>query len=345
MSMSLTFRNATAVTLLCGLTVQSASALTPASGQTVPTFSSSPCAGEITITGSTALGSFYQFPAGTNDYLDVDGDACSGLTACVQNLATPFAPGAAIATFWALTYRGVGSINGLTEFVDWELTPPAHTVFPITQPSGTSFFNGFLYIDSNGNINWPNTGCPTGTGQPFCTDFVDMAVGDVPIDYSIIAGAPGDALWSRKPGQSGYGQNALTSNTGYTNLLASLSRPGAPLPLNTNLASPDAQTVFNTKVCWVPFALIANRGTGLQDVRMTQLQHLWASGRLPSGENLVAATRSIGSGTRNTCMNAMRIDPSFGRGENLGNQYPSNLNSHLGPNFLPTNAEGSGRME
>lgn len=346
MSKYLTFRNAAAITLLCGMAVQSASALTPASGQTVPTFAPvSPYGGEITVTGATLFGDFFRFPAQTNDYIDANGDGCSGPTACVQNLATPFAPGAAISTFWAVTYRGVGSVNGLKEFVDWEIAPVANTVFPMTAPSAPSFFNGFQFIDANGNINWPNVGCLAGTGQPFCPEFIDIAVSDVPIDYGVIFGIPADARWDRKPEQSGYGQNPRLSNTGYPSLLQTLSRAGALVSLNTNTAAPDAQTIYNTKVAYVPIAILTNRGTGLQDVRMTQLQHLFVTGRLPSGENLAAATRSVGSGTRNASMNSLNIDPSFARGDNLGNEFTTSLNSHLGPNFLSTNAEGSSRME
>src|SRR5262245_27631221 len=134
--------------LLAWTQAHPAAALTPAAGQTVPTFvpAGSQHAGEIMITGATLFGDFFRFPAQTNDYLDANGNGCSGPSACVENLATVFAPGAAINTFWAVTYRGVGSVNGLREFVDWQISPPANTVFPNASPASPSFFNGFQYI-------------------------------------------------------------------------------------------------------------------------------------------------------------------------------------------------------
>ena len=117
------------------------------------------------------------------------------------------------------------------------------------------------------------------------------------------------------------------------------------MSLNLNIASPDENTIFDSQIAWVPTAIIANRGTGIQDVAITQLQHLFVSGRLPSGENLVACTRDPGSGTRNLAMNSIGLDPAWGRGDNYGDMTTLDNDGKLGPRHQVTNLGGSGIME
>ena len=115
--------------------------------------------------------------------------------------------------------------------------------------------------------------------------------------------------------------------------------------LNTNLGSPDADTLFDFVGAWVPVAYISNRGTGVENVKYSEMQHLFATGRMPNGENLVAATRSVGSGTRNAIMNSTGIDTSWGRGDNVGNENALTNSFNLGTGSQQTNGEGSSQVE
>ncbi|MDO8631879.1 MAG: hypothetical protein Q7R41_15435, partial [Phycisphaerales bacterium] len=115
--------------------------------------------------------------------------------------------------------------------------------------------------------------------------------------------------------------------------------------LNVNTAVPNADTLFDFVGAWVPVAYIANRGTGLQDVKYSEMQFLFTTGRMPNGENLVASTRSVGSGTRNAIMNSTGIDTSWARGDNVGNENAVTTSFNLGTNKQQTNAQGSSQIE
>ncbi len=178
-------------------------------------------------------------------------------------------------------------------------------------------------------------------------------------------------LWNVEPEGSGYGLNPIMSSTGVLSNLQSLSRQcgtcsvsGAPcarnsncpspqtcnlagptLSLNANTATPDADTIFDFPSAWVPVAAIANRGTGLRDVKYSQLQYLYVTGRMPNGENLIGGNRSVGSGTRNAHVNSLGIDTSWARGDNLGTETSTATAYNVGPNTQPTNSAGSSNME
>jgi len=107
----------------------------------------------------------------------------------------------------------------------------------------------------------------------------------------------------------------------------------------------DADTIFDIPAAWVPVAAIANRGTGLSDVKYSQLQYLNVTGRMPNGENLIGGNRSVGSGTRNAHVNSLGIDTSWARGDNLGTETPAATAYNVGPNTQPTNCAGSSNME
>jgi hypothetical protein len=90
---------------------------------------------------------------------------------------------------------------------------------------------------------------------------------------------------------------------------------------------------------------MVNYGVGLQQIDQSDLRYGNATGRRRNGENLVFVTRDSGSGTRNGFQNSIGLDPSWGRGENVGernNLAPFNL---LGPDFLPSNKGGSGSLD
>jgi len=200
----------------------------------------------------------------------------------------------------------------------------------------------------------------TESGTPVCPQTIDIANMDVATKWFVLAGSSGNAAWNRKPTQDGYGTNpTAASGTTQGNKLKGLSRPHPFIPnetitLNTNTDNPDARTVFDTTIAASPAAIIANRGAALENVRFSELQYLFVTGRMPSGENLIACTRDSGSGTRNLTMNSLGIDPSWGVGENVGKKFDDARWAQLGPltqpspyvqGCQPTNCGGSSIME
>jgi hypothetical protein len=122
-----------------------------------------------------------------------------------------------------------------------------------------------------------------------------------------------------------------------------ITTPG--VSLNKDFVTPDADTVYDYVGAWVPVSIIANRGVNDDGIKFSEAQQLFTTGRMPNGENLVAATRDVGSGTRNAAMNSLGIDTSWGRGDNLGKKESSSSTDPLGPLFSVTNRGGSSRME
>jgi hypothetical protein len=77
---------------------------------------------EINISGATLFTNFFLAPASTNDWIDADGDGDYGC--CPPDQLAMDSPGDCPnewATWWIVQYRGVGSGNGLAEFVDYQL--------------------------------------------------------------------------------------------------------------------------------------------------------------------------------------------------------------------------------
>ncbi len=181
--------------------------------------------------------------------------------------------------------------------------------------------------------------------------------------------------WNREPAEVGYGLDPMDSSSGYISNLQSLTRQcgicnpggeacttnepaslycatggavcdpvGGPVSLNTNPGA-DTDTIRDFIGAWVPVLYVANRGTGLENVKYSEMQHLFVTGRMPNGENLVAGTRSVGSGTRNAHMNSSGIDTSWGRGDNVGNEENVTSKFNLGPGTQRTNGGGSSQTE
>lgn len=305
----------------------------------VPDKYGDPAHGQVNISGATLFEDFFGKPASTNDYIDADGDGTAGklLSWPPQNLATPYPSisGSGGSTFWLVNYRGTGSVNGLNEFFDFQ----ACGLVPTSLPS-TAWINQQRYVAGGVKSFDPI--------EPMKS--IGLAVLDVPIGWGTINGDAAGAQWNRAPSDPGYGQNPYPSSTGFSYTLAQKNRDcnndgTADVTFNTNKAAPDAWTLFDTPVAWVPIAFIANEGTGIENVKVTELQHLYVTGRMPSGENLVAATRTPFSGTRNGAMNSIGVDPSWGRGDNLGNEVVPDRSFQLDPLAQPTNAEGSGGIE
>ncbi len=176
---------------------------------------------------------------------------------------------------------------------------------------------------------------------------VDVGVLDVPSLWFVQkSGTPGPTAI---PNSSGYGTNTKLATT-KTGVATSQNNKLATLPAGFSIYSPTLgistdTTVFDSPVTWAPIGVITNFGVGRTQATMTEIRHLFVTGRLPSGENLMAVTRDAGSGTRNGFSNALNADPSWTRGENIGVKTADNATNILGPDFQPSNKDGSGLME
>jgi len=181
---------------------------------------------------------------------------------------------------------------------------------------------------------------------------VDAAILDVPVRYAV-RNPTGTTSAERRPGQPGYGDNARTAAnkdgtaTAQSNRLASLTPTGGCFvgAANINTTTPDANTIYDTPLFLATVAPIANFGTNVTQVNVSDLRQLFATGRLPNGQNLLAVTRDSGSGTRNAWDNSIGLDPSFGIGDNVGAVNNIITNDRLGPAFLPNNKNGNPRVE
>lgn len=296
---------------------------------------------QVNISGATLFADFFTAPASTNDYIDADGDGKRGFfdyPPYVDQLATTYST-SDWSSYWSVAYRGVGSGSGLSDLVNWHNSNP--TLFTdLTVPSDYGYINRIAWatLGVMGPIADP---CKPG-GCPVDPCNIDIAVMDVPTTWFVYTGTDSNAQWNKKPMQAGYGRNPLkTWNNTQSNKLKSLGT------LNTNTGSPNAQTVFDTEIAWVPIAIIANQGVGLPsgNISAQQLQYLNVTGRMPSGENLAAVTRDSGSGTRNGAMNTLGVDPSWGRGDNVDAKFDVEADTKLGPTHKYTNCGGSGVLE
>lgn len=312
---------------------------------TAPTGGITILGGQVNMSGATLFVDFFRQASSTNDWIDVDTDGLFGFNPAdpnflfVDQLATAYSAGNPLSTWWAFNYRSVGSVEGFAEFVDSQLCG----IVPTNPPSEAGLFNRFQYAGL-GSIT-PGFGDYVNTsGTPLEQCSIDGAFLDVPGAWAVIAEG-GTARWNRKPGEAGYGQNFIESSTGVVPQLQVLSRDCTPEVLNFNEEAADEDTLFNRIAAWVPVAPIANRGTGLENVTFTQMQYHFVTGRFPNGLNLVAVTRDVGSGTHNAWMNSLNIDPSWGRGDNLGDRVDLGNTSLLGPLYQPSNKGGSGLVE
>ena len=310
--------------------------------------------GQVNVSGATLFRDFFTFPASTNDFIDVDGDGQAGSlgTFPPPQLALDLVGSTVPAgSFYTVNYRGVGSGNGLAEMRNFQLARldgrsgglPAVGDFP----AEGGILNRTQYVDQTTGALVPGIGNAANPGgSPVVQTSMDIGIMDVKtswfVNNPVGVGAP---KWNNRPGVSGYGLNPVSTVAGQSNLLKILSDGVTATPLNTNTATPDDHTVYDTTVAWAPIGYIANPGTGMQQARVTELQHLFTTGRMPSGENLIASTRDSGSGTRNGAMNSLGIDPSFGGGENISLKTKTSNFDELGPDYSPDAKGGSSRME
>jgi hypothetical protein len=323
----------------------------------------------INGSGATLLQALFRAPASTNDFIDVDANGITTATDPFNSQLAPFDAFPPFSNYWQVSYRVVGSVNGFIELRDWGFTyadlpdGDAGLGTLVTAFSDESLWNRTAFVsagvpNATADLNNP-AGMPvlstrdgafvvtTDPAGPTAGMQIDFAAIDVPVGWSLRQS--GSALFNAVPGAPGYGQNARISVNkdgtiaGETNDLPDLT--GINGPINVNTAAPDQFTVFDTPITLAPVAAMVNYGVGLQEIKMSDLRHLSATGRRINGENLVKVNRDVGSGTRNAFMNGIGLDPSFGVGENIGPRTVSSSNDLLGPNFQPSNKGGSSRVE
>jgi hypothetical protein len=227
----------------------------------------------------------------------------------------------------------------LSDLVNWYNKDPK-LFTDLSVPSDYGYINRIAWATAGVLGTIADSSLPGGCPVDPCN--IDIAVMDVPTTWFVYTGADSDSQWNKKPMQSGYGRNPLKCwDSTQSNKLKSLGT------LNTNTSYPNAQTVFDTEIAWVPIAIIANQGVGLSsgNISAEQLQYLNVTGRMPNGENLAVSTRDSGSGTRNGLMNTLGVDPSWGRGDNIGTKFDAEAETKLGKTHKYTNCGGSGTLE
>ncbi|OHB59319.1 MAG: hypothetical protein A2167_05840 [Planctomycetes bacterium RBG_13_46_10] len=285
--------------------------------------------GEITVAGATQFDWFFSykstFPAATHDYIDVDGNGNSILlNSQLQQLAATYTGSESEQQLlaqgpWILNYRGTGSGNGLEELIAYFDSSPDCNELP----------------DVDGTVN--RFGYKVSCDYPFLPlDRIDIATMDVPTSQFVGIGLQENAFPFSRPFEDGYGKSPITPwNADSTNQLADLGE------LNIDTANPDDKTIFDFPVGWYPFCFLASRATGLENVTVEELQCLYLTGRSPCGINYNVATRDSGSGTRNACMSSIGVDPSWGRGDNLGRKGKDPNMEILGPAYQYNNIDSS----
>ncbi len=317
----------------------------------------------VNISGATLLRNLLIAPAGTNDFVDVDND---GLSTPLPDQLAPYDVTAPFNTnqWFQVQYRGVGSVNGLQELIDFGQTfaVGANGVeITATNAAEGAWNNRTQYVipggGPTGDANNNNPGAApirsltdgsflaTTSSGPGTGILIDIAVLDVPVAWGVFYA--GDANPKAKPGEAGYGNSGIVSvnrdgtptNPPFNQNLADL------MGLNTNTGAPDNNTIFDRQIALAPVAAMVSHGVGYREMKASDLKWLQLTGRLSTGENLMAVTRDSGSGTRNAFQNSLCLDPSWGAGENIGQQSNSSSQDILGPNYSPSNKGGSSRVE
>ena len=238
-----------------------------------------------------------------------------------------------------------------------------------------AYYNSFRFWNGSafaGGIQYGNTSNPRGfpvVADPTTLDAIwappstvtsgagiriDIAPCDVPGRWARLI--PGTSNPFRTPGTAGYGTTSRPSvnpqgtatGAGFATTLPPLT--GAVFFDPSNPPSPSATNVlFDNTLAFAAISPVTNIGTGYQQMKMTELQHLFVTGRMPTGENLIAITRDIGSGTRNAFCNTIGFDPSAGNGDNVGGNGTTQSTvadeQILGSLYRANNKGGNGQIE
>lgn len=322
----------------------------------------------VNVSGATLMENTIKAPASTNDYIDVDGDGTAGSLGSfsIDQLApfgvNPFVAG----QWWCVQYRVVGSVNGLQELIDYGTTfaTGAEGVEIAAITASLAYYNRSLYINA-GVSSAPFYNAANPGGAPVRGDTttyaatlgtgagtgiqVDVAPVDVPSRWALRSSSAGTTYYGLKPGEPGYGRNDKTtvnkdgSPNGFDHLLANIG--GLNLFDPDNPGAADGNTLFDTPFAYAPISVEASHGTGLQQIKMSDLRHLSVTGRDTDGENFIMVTRDSGSGTRNGFQNSIGVEPSWGMGENIGGLSTLANANIVGAAYSPSNKGGSSGVD
>lgn len=311
----------------------------------------------INVSGATLLKNFLKSSAATIDFVDADNDGVIREQLAPFDLTLPFLD----SMLWQVNYRSVGSVNGFQDLVDWGRTFATGVngvELAASEAADDAIINRTNYVTAG--VPQPIANLSNPGGIPFrslmdgtysvttSTDplvggiLIDMAPVDVSSTFAITY--PGAPAFDRQPGDAGYGLNTRDSvNKDGTpaNFNHQLVNPGS---INFNYSSPNGDTVYDTTLAYAPIALMTNYGTGMRQATISEIRHMAATGRTVTGENIVFVTRDAGSGTRNGFNNHTGTDPSWGVGENIGNQSNTSSQDILGANYRPSNKGGGSRV-
>ncbi len=162
----------------------------------------------INISGATAQSTFLRAPASTNDFIDADGN---GVTTNTNPFASQLSPEidfklvdplATAGLYWIVTYREVGSGNGLADLVAYGTDHAIYgdgTTSDMTNPDESTLdsfdvddavVNRVLYIDSEVAVGSSNTNNPG--AHPFRSDFVTSAATNADFNVMGAARTPAD---------------------------------------------------------------------------------------------------------------------------------------------------------
>ena len=321
----------------------------------------------VNLAGSSLLSNFITAQASTNDFIGVSAQNPPIGTDLISATST-----------WSVNYRVSGSINGLSELINWG-APFFYQGIDNRIPNNSTPFNSYVLTDEWYNrAHYINSGTPSVPLGYTATNpgGLPMVANTGGADRSIIAGPVGanggatvdvaytdvPAIWgiqqtgtsspNAQPTNPGYGINPKVSvgkdgslnGGGFTNSLGTLGSRNLVDDPNRGAAPYDANTIFTYPLTLAVIAPVTNPGTGIVQMKMTEEQYLWATGRAKTGENFVVLTRDVGSGTRNGAMNAIGLDPSHGIGDNIGLQSTLSNANLLGPDYQPTNKGSTGAM-
>jgi len=332
----------------------------------------------VNISGATLMENFIKAPGSTNDYIDVDGDGIAGsLGSFSPDQLAPFDATLgynSAGQIWVIQYRVVGSVAGLQELIDFGCPNADGTANGVgggiesnVNSITNAYHNRTQYISGgvgSGIFNAANPGgAPVRSLNPGGGDYsattttggatgiqIDISPVDVPALYAVTKPG-GSASPFLKPTQLGYGLNPSPSRDKLTGALTGASQQLAALTGGRNLDAPghtpDANTIYDTPLAYVPIAAMVNLGVGKSQITMTDLRYSNLTGRLHTGQNLTQVTRESGSGTRNGFCNSIGIDPSWGRGDNVGITTSGGSPDPrlVGAGYSPTNKVGSGDVE
>ena len=242
------------------------------------------------------------------------------------------------------SYHEVGSINGVLETVKsgglWKpagLANPSNPslgynkLAPDTPSQSAPLWRmGWPQIDANNYVvNATGTQATTAGGRPAAPQpLVRIGYSDVR-SFQVFSLTSPDAGVAASPDRRpvdvsgtafndvyGYGKGAAAYNprTGSTGTnFQRLADRSSILGEETGITG-DSH-LRNESIAVVPFAMAANPGTGLTQLREAEVKFLNAAGRLPNGADFNTVTREIGSGTRNQGANNVNLDPSWAGGE------------------------------